>query len=50
MADGYVGGGMTYRGLIPGRGRDRMGLCVAAAHLGRDFQRQRRRFGQETEN
>ena len=41
----YVGGGVVYTGLIPGRDRDRLGLAVAWALNGRDFRRSRRRAG-----
>lgn len=37
--DGYAGGGLVYRGALPGRDQDRLGLAIAAAHLGDDFQR-----------
>lgn len=47
--DGYVGFGAVYRGLVPGRGDDLMGLSVAAAHVGRDFRRAQRRDGIATE-
>lgn len=35
--DGYLGGGLVYRGALPGRGGDRLALGVAAAHLSRPF-------------
>lgn len=39
LFDRYVGGGLVYRGPFPGRGRDRLGLAVAAARLGDDYGR-----------
>jgi len=41
----YLGGGVVYTGLIPGRDKDRLGLAVACALNGRDFRRSRRRAG-----
>jgi len=43
--DGYLGAGAVYRGVFPGSRNDRLGLAVAAAHLGSDFRRARRRMG-----
>lgn len=43
--DGYVGAGTVYQGAIPGRGQDRLGLAVAAAHLGDDFKSALRQEG-----
>jgi len=33
----YVGGGVNYRGLIPGRGQDEIGLAVAHAFINEDI-------------
>lgn len=38
----YVGGGMVYQGLIPGRGADLVGVGVAAAINGRNYKNARR--------
>lgn len=35
--DGYIGTGLVYRGLFPGKDEDHLGFAVAAAHLGQDF-------------
>lgn len=45
VVDSYVGGGLVYRGLIPGRDRDRIGLHVAAAHFGSEFREALRQDG-----
>lgn len=45
----YVGGGLVYRGAIPGRDRDRLGLAVAAARFGDEFRRAAERGGSPIE-
>ncbi len=37
--DSYLGGGLVYTGLIPGRDEDQAGLSVAVAHNGNKFKR-----------
>ena len=37
--DGYLGAGLVYRGLLPGRPRDRAGLAVAHAMAGGPYRR-----------
>jgi len=39
LFDAYVGGGLVYRGLVPERDADRLGLAVAAARLGEEYRR-----------
>ena len=41
----YYGGGLIYRGLIPGRHDDEIGIGVAAAFNGSHFKRSQRRAG-----
>ena len=36
--DRYLGAGLVYRGLVPDRGVDELGLAVAAARFGDEFQ------------
>ncbi len=44
--DAYTGGGLTYRGLLPGRDADVAGLGVAVGHNGEAFERSLRRRGE----
>lgn len=48
--DSYLGGGLVYRGFLPGRDRDRLGLAVAAAHFGADFRQASRLAGESLES
>ena len=41
----YYGGGLVYRGLIPGRPKDETGLGIAAALNGSHFERARQQAG-----
>lgn len=41
----YTGGGLVYRGPVPGRAGDEAGVAVAAAHNGDPFMRARRAEG-----
>jgi porin len=36
--DRYLGGGLVYTGLIPGRDADQLGLAIAHAHFGKPYQ------------
>ncbi len=44
----YFGGGAVYTGLIPGRGKDQIGLAVGAAQNGSRFESAQRNAGRPT--
>lgn len=46
----YYSGGLTYKGLVPGRDFDWMGVGVAAARHGSHFQRAQRKAGQSVDD
>ena len=47
--DRYLGAGAVCRGVLPSYRNDRLGLAVAAAHIGSDFRRAGRRMGTSSE-
>lgn len=50
VVDAYLGGGAVYRGALPGRDEDELGLAVAAAHLGSDYRKASSRAGTTLES
>lgn len=46
----YIGGGLTYTGLIPNRDADQLGLAIASAHNGGKYQRAQRQAATPVKN